>query len=34
MAGPWPLSVMFRRRRERSLEVDWSDVVLFERPRI
>jgi hypothetical protein len=34
MAGPWPLSVIFRRRRQRSLEIDWTDVTRFERPRI
>jgi hypothetical protein len=34
MAGPWPLSVIFRRRRQRSLEIDWTDVTSFERPRI
>jgi hypothetical protein len=34
MTGPWPLDRIFRRRRERSLDIDWSDVTRFERPRI
>jgi hypothetical protein len=33
MAGPWPLSTIFRRRRH-SLEINWSDVARFDRPRI
>jgi hypothetical protein len=34
MAGPWPLSAIFRRRRQRSLEINWSDVANLDRPRI
>jgi hypothetical protein len=34
MAGPWPLLILFRRSRHRSLLVEWHDVVRFERPDI
>lgn len=34
MAGPWPLSVPFRRRRERSLQIDWRHVVRVDGTRI
>jgi hypothetical protein len=34
MAGPWPLSAVFRRLRRRSIEIDWADVASFERPRV
>ncbi len=34
MAGPWPLSLVFRRGRQRSIEIDWADVSDCERPRI
>lgn len=26
MAGPWPLSAIFARKRRRKTEVDWSDI--------
>ena len=34
MAGPWPLSWIFRRRGRGALLVAWSDVTSFRRPRI
>jgi hypothetical protein len=34
MAGPWPLSVVFGRIRQRSIEIDWADVTRFDRPRL
>jgi hypothetical protein len=34
MAGPWPLTWLFRRRTRKALLVAWSDVTSFERPRI
>jgi hypothetical protein len=34
MAGPWPLTWIFRRRSRTSLLVAWSDVTSFQRPRI
>lgn len=34
MAGPWPLSVVFRRRRQRWIEIDWSDVTSVQRPHL
>lgn len=34
MAGPWPLSVIFRRLRQRSIEIDWADVTRIDRPRL
>jgi sporulation protein YlmC with PRC-barrel domain len=35
MAGPWPLSALFRwRHRVASVEVDWSDVAAIEPDRV
>jgi PRC-barrel domain protein len=34
MAGPWPISVLFRWHTSRRLEIDWTDVERFERPKI
>jgi sporulation protein YlmC with PRC-barrel domain len=34
MAGPWPISVLFRRRHGRRLEIDWRAVERVERPTI
>jgi hypothetical protein len=34
MAGPWPLTWIFRRRGRKARLVAWSDVTSFERPRI
>jgi sporulation protein YlmC with PRC-barrel domain len=34
MAGPWPLNIIFGRRRRRSLEIDWDNVDAVDRPRI
>lgn len=34
MTGPWPLSVIFRRRRQRSLQIDWADVTRIDQPHI
>ena len=34
MAGPWPLSTFFRRRRESGLEIDWQEVRSVDASRI
>lgn len=34
MTGPWPLSVLFRRLRQRSIEIDWADITHIDRPRL
>jgi sporulation protein YlmC with PRC-barrel domain len=34
MAGPWPLNIIFVRRRRRSLEIDWNDIDELNRPTI
>lgn len=34
MAGPWPLTVLFRWLGRRSLFVPWSKVTTVDRPRI
>jgi hypothetical protein len=34
MTGPWPLRALFTRGYQRRLEIDWTDVTRFQRPRI
>jgi sporulation protein YlmC with PRC-barrel domain len=34
MAGPWPISALFRKRHAHRLEIDWSAVERVERPTI